>query len=85
MADVATTPAAATAEAALAKNERRPASGNELQVQCFITPLVFYEMIEQQMPGYRGRVNKACAMRVKLAEGCHQSIHRCRRGRRVMS
>jgi hypothetical protein len=42
IADVATTPAAATAEAALAMNERRPASGNGLQVQCFMErPLLF--------------------------------------------
>jgi len=44
IADVATTPTAATAVAALAKNERRLASGNELQGQCFMErPLLFLQ------------------------------------------
>jgi hypothetical protein len=44
IADVATTPAAATAEAALAMNERRPESGNELQVQCFMERPSFFKL-----------------------------------------
>jgi hypothetical protein len=64
IADVATTPAAATAEAALAKNERRPASGNEQQVQCVMERPSFLK--SKAVPKYLVRVNKACAMRVKL-------------------
>src|SRR5258707_15349788 len=60
IADVATTPAAATAEAALAKNERRPASGNEQQVQCVMERPSFLK--SKAVPKYLFRVKKANAM-----------------------